>query len=139
MCAGGLWRIIADALREVAAQSRPGKGPIMKKDPRPNRKAPGRRRKMGLAVSLVLVLLVFLLGVALLRGRGSDDRQPPAPDAPKAVAWSPEKESPAENKASQIIYETEPGPQIVLEVLEVPERLLGPSPPIEGNPIEGNS
>lgn len=89
---------------------------------------------MGLAVSLVLVLLVFLLGVALLRGWGSDDRQPPAPDAPKAVTWSPGKESPAEKKTPQIIYETEPGPKVVFdEIPEIPERLLGPSPPIEDN------
>ena len=96
------------------------------------------RKKLLLAGFLLLLLGAVLLGAGVLGGWFSGERQPPAPDAPEAKKWGSPKPGPVGNHAPpqkpvpEELFEKEPGPQIVLEnVPQVPERLLGPSPPIE--------
>lgn len=113
----------------------------MKTDSRPRPKAHGgkaKKRKLRPALWLVLVLGVLLLGAAWFRGWDFRGKQPPAPDAPEARRWKgnppapPENEKPPTQPIPKITFEKEPGPVIRFEnVPEVPERLLGPSPPIE--------
>ncbi len=111
---------------------------MMAEDSSPRRNVSGTRRKRWLAGGLLLPLgVAVLLGVAWLRGWGSTERKPPAPNAPKAQQWTgtkppkPQSPEPSEQSLPEVVFEKEPGPQIHFDnVPEVPERLLGPSPPI---------
>ncbi len=87
------------------------------------------KRKCFIICAVVILAGLALLAYRLLSGADWQGGKPPAPNAPRAPQYQPKQTSPPEGKS-----EADDGNlplEIVIEVPEVPERLLGPSPPTE--------
>lgn len=91
--------------------------------------------------SLWLLLGLLLLGMAVFRGGDPRGwvRRPPAPSGRKAPDWDSRRRSPAEDRTGprqpEATYAWPPDFELPLEIVidnlpEVPQRIVGPSPPI---------
>jgi hypothetical protein len=100
------------------------------------------RRRL-LAVLLVAGFCYLLLGGLLLRSVCRSRRslfQPPAPAAPQAPGWKPQEpqradaQTPPEQPPARYQWPADFNPplEIVIDnVPDVPEKIVGPSPPID--------
>ena len=88
------------------------------------------KRKCLILCAVVVVGGLALLGYRLLSGAGGQGGKPPAPDAPQAPEYQ-KKEQTSPPMVESEVDDCGLPLKIVIEAPEVPERLLGPAPPIE--------